>query len=209
MDKAYAIFDMDGTLIDSMVIWSNLGREYLTSRGVTENLDTILDEVRTLTMTESAEMFITRFHLPGTPETVAGEMYAIMEGHYRRDIPLKKGVLAHLQELKSRGVRMCVATATEETLVRACLSRLRVLEYFSFVLSCETLHTTKRLPDIYLEAAKRMGAAPGEVAVYEDAIHAAQTAKRAGFYLVGVYDREEDHQWAELSALSDETMNFD
>lgn len=91
MNKKYAIFDMDGTLIDSMTYWKNLGREYLSMQGVPENLDAVMEEIKPLTMTESAELFRTRFSLSGTKESIAASMNWMIEEHYRKDIPLKTG----------------------------------------------------------------------------------------------------------------------
>ena len=90
---------------------------------------------------------------------------------------------------------MCVASATAEPLMEACLRRLGVLSDFEFLLSCETVGAGKRQPDVYLESIRRMGAKPEETAVYEDAIYAAETAKRAGFYVVGVQDESTAGCW--------------
>ncbi len=209
MDKQYAIFDMDGTLIDSMGIWRNLGREYLTAKGVTDCLDEILEEIRPMTMTESAALFVSRFSLPESSDCVTEEMNQMMDTHYHKDIQLKAGVLSHLEQLRQRGVRMCVASATEERLMQVCLERLGVLSYFDFLISCESMGNSKREPDIYLESARRLKAAPEEIAVYEDALYAVQTAKKAGFYVIGVYDEEADHHWDEICNMADETINFD
>ena len=90
MDKQYAIFDMDGTLVDSMVYWKNLAKEYLASKGITHIPDVILEKIKPMTMTESATLFIEEFGLNGTAESIADEMNALMDAHYYRDIPLKK-----------------------------------------------------------------------------------------------------------------------
>lgn len=209
MDKQYAIFDMDGTLIDSMGIWRDLGREYLMAKGITDCLDEISEEIRPMTMTESAALFVNRFSLPESSDCVTEQMNQMMDTHYRKDIQLKAGVLPHLEQLRQRGVRMCVASATEERLMRACLERLGIPSYFDFLISCESMGTSKREPDIYLEAARRLKAAPEETAVYEDALYAVQTAKKAGFYVIGVYDEEADHHWNEVCNLVDETISFD
>ena len=103
---------------------------------------------------------------------------------------------------------MAVATATAEPLIEACLKRLGVIDCFEFILSCESLGTSKREPMIYLESARRFDAAPSEVAVYEDAFYAAETAKKAGFYLVAVYDDEEDENWEKICSLADEGVNL-
>lgn len=205
MDKSFAIFDMDGTLIDSMPYWGTLGAEYLGRRGA-QMTDDLRQRIKPMTMTESAALFIREFDLPGTPESVAAEMNDMMDEHYRADIPLKPGVKEYLVSLRKKGVTLCVASATAEHLMERCLTRLGVRENFEFLLSCESVGAGKDRPDVYFAAARRLGAGAGECAVYEDAIYAAKTAKEAGFYVVGVYDESADKRWAELSALADETI---
>lgn len=206
MNKPFAIFDMDGTLVDSMVYWQRLGREYLTAQGVTEGMEEVLECIKPMTMAESSALFIETFGLPGTPESVMVEMNAVMDGHYRSDIPLKPGAADYLAALKAKGTKLCVATATPEPLARACLKRLEVLEDFEFLLSCDAVGSGKDRPDVFLEAARRLGAAPAETAVFEDAMFALQTAKDAGFYTVGVWDASGDKHWDAMTALADETV---
>lgn len=203
MDKRYAIFDMDGTLVNSMIYWRQLSAEYLQSKGITEIPADILEQIRPMTMTESAALFIREFHLDGTPEHVAAEMNALMDLHYQNDIPLKDGVRGYLDHLYRSGTLMCVASATAEPLMEACLSRLGVAHYFQFLLSCETVGAGKSRPDVYFAAAERLGASPKEVAVYEDALYAAKTAKNAGFYVVGVRDLQSQEQWDMLKSIAD------
>ena len=203
MDKKFAIFDMDGTLIDSMGFWKNLATEYLTSKGIAEIPGEILERIKPMTMSESAGLFQTVFGLTGDVEA---EMNAMMEGHYRHDIPLKSGVKAYLQRLHSRGVRMCVASATAEHLMESCLTRLGVRSYFDFLLSCETVGEGKRSPLVYHVSAGRLGAAPAETAVYEDALYAVRTAKEAGFHVIGVYDDSAAGNWKTIEKLADEII---
>lgn len=203
MDKKFAIFDMDGTLIDSMSYWKNLASEYLRNKGITEISEDILERIKPMTMSESAALFKQEFSLPGDPET---EMNAMMEQHYREDIPLKKGVQNYLQKLHSDGVCMCVASATAERLMEACLIRLEVRDYFAFLLSCETVGAGKRSPIVYHESAKRLGAAPADTAVYEDALYAVQTAKDAGYYVIGVHDDSISHNWKVIEQIADEII---
>ena len=206
MDKQFAIFDMDGTLVDSMVYWERLATEFLESKGVREVSPSILEQIKPMTMTESAALFIREYGLPGTAEGVAAEMNAMMDEHYRKDIPLKSGVQEYLEALRRKGVTMCVASATAEELMAACLSRLGVAQHFSFLLSCETVGIGKNRPDVYLESAKQLGAEPAEIAVYEDALYAAETAKSAGFYTVAVWDDSNQLHWETLTALTDEVI---
>ena len=203
MDKKYAIFDMDGTLIDSMVFWKNLATEYLTSKGILQIPADILEQIKPMTMSESAALFRREFGLTGDVEAQMNEM---MEDHYRNDIPLKPGVWEYLENLHRQGVRMCVASATAEHLMESCLTRLGVREHFEFLLSCETVGAGKRSPLVYHEAARRLEAAPREIAVYEDALYAVQTAKAAGFHVVGVYDDSAADSWQAIEQESDEVI---
>lgn len=203
MDKKYAIFDMDGTLIDSMVFWKNLATEYLTSKGILQIPADILEQIKPMTMSESAALFRREFGLTGDVEAQMNEM---MEDHYRNDIPLKPGAWEYLENLHRQGVRMCVASATAEHLMESCLTRLGVRQYFEFLLSCETVGAGKRSPLVYQEAARRLGAVPGQIAVYEDALYAVQTAKAAGFHVVGVYDDSAADSWQAIEQESDEVI---
>lgn len=205
MDKRYAIFDMDGTLVDSMSYWKALGRDYLAGLGVRATAGQ-LEPIGPMTMLESAAYFMETFGVPGPAQRIVDEMHAVMDSHYRNDVPLKPGVKEYLEELRGRGVRMCVATATAEPLSHACLSRLGVDGCFDFILSCETIGVGKTRPDIYHLAAERLGAAPAETAVFEDAFYAVKTAKQAGFYTVGIYEPAYDKDWGRISALADETI---
>ena len=207
MNKRFCIFDMDGTLVDSMSYWQRLGREFLAQKGVTEHVDPILERTKPMTMRESAALFLDSFPLTGTPEQLEAEMNAVMDAHYREDIPLKPGAAAYLHALHRQGAHLCVATATAEPLARACLTRLGIAQDLEFILSCDEVQAGKDRPAVFLEAARRLNAAPADIAAFEDALYAARTAKEAGFYTVGVYDVHSDGHWAELSALADETVS--
>ena len=210
MNKRYAIFDMDGTLIDSMRYWKNLGREYLALHGVTENLDEIMERIKPMTMTESAELFRIEFHFTGTKEAIAAEMNQMMDEHYRKDIPLKGGVEAYIKKLHELGVKMCVASATDVELMQACLERLEIKKYFTFLLSCEEIGVGKRKPDVYFEALKRLQEKevilPENIAVYEDADYAIYTALDAGFYTIAVLDDSNRKKWEQLKAQTMESI---
>jgi HAD superfamily hydrolase (TIGR01509 family) len=206
MNKKYAIFDMDGTLVDSMGYWRSLAAEFLKSQGIPQIDPAIREKMVPLTVAESAALLIREYGLPLTQEQIAHQMNVMMEAHYRQDISLKPGVAEYLRRFHRQGGRLCVASATTEPLVQQCLRRLGIYDCFEFVLSCEAVGIGKNQPDVYYAAAQRLGAAPADIAVYEDALYAAQTAAKAGFYVVGVYDINARANWDSLSALADETI---
>ena len=203
MEQRFAIFDMDGTLVDSMLYWHNLGQEFLESKGVTGDLNEVLERSKPMTMVESGALFIKEFGLDGTPESVAAEINAVMEGHYRNDVQLKEGAKEYLEQLRQKGIKLCVASATAEDLVSLCLTRLGVRDYFEFLLSCESVGTGKNRPDVYFAAAERLGAVPENTVVYEDAWYAVRTAKNAGFRVVAIFDYNSRARWDEIRAMAD------
>ena len=206
MDKPWVIFDMDGTLIDSMKYWRNIGREYLESKGVTEDCEELLQHVKTMSMLESAAAFKEAFDFPGTPSAIAMEMENMIAEHYLTDIQLKPGAAEYVRALREEDVWLCVATATPEPLAYACLDRLGIADCFAFILCCDEVNAGKERPDIFLECAWRLGAEPEDTAVFEDAYYAARTAKMAGFYVVGVYDEDNDRHWKDMARVCDETV---
>lgn len=199
----YGIFDMDGTLVDSMGVWNRASEEYLISCGVEKPDREILDRAVPMTMPETAGYLIRQFGLDSTPERVMEEINGVMERHYRTDIPLKPGACVCLNRLQEAGVSMCIASSTAPELIDICLRRLGLREYFQFLLSCEEVGAGKNKPDVYLEAARRLGSTPDNTIVFEDILVAAATAKKAGFTLGVVYDENSAAEQEQLKALAD------
>lgn len=195
---------MDGTLVNSMQYWQHLGRDYLADCGILSPSEELMNSIKPLTQLECAKVFKQEFNIPGTPEHIADEMNARMETHYRNDVTPKNGITDYLKNLKEKGARLCTASATEIRYVDLCLSRLALRDNFDFLLSCEQVGAGKAHPDVYFEAARRLGATPEETAVFEDSLIALKTAKKAGFYTVGIYDETCAEEWDEIKSIADE-----
>ena len=206
MELKYCIFDMDGTLVDSMGHWKNLEREFLLSKQVDEDVDEVLKVIQHMTIPAAMEYFINRFHFEGTVESLTDEFNALMAAHYASDVEVKPGVIPYLDALQAKGVKMCIASATSVPLVTICLERLALAKYFEFLLSCVDVNASKDKPDVFLEAARRLGGTPAETAVFEDSLVASTTAKNAGFHVVGIYDKYSEHNWPAIQALADELI---
>lgn len=185
--KPYAIFDFDGTLVDSTSLWSNLASNYIRSKGLTLSID-IDNIVKTMSLAQAIEYILLHFDLKMTAEEVKTEILKKIEEHYFHHVPLKPFVAEYLDYLKNAGVKMCIATASEYHHVVAALKRLQVEHYFDFVSTCSDLHLGKDDEQFFHEVIKRWDASPSEAIVYEDALHVIETANRIGFYTIGVYD---------------------
>jgi len=198
----HAIFDMDGTMLDSMPAWKNLGRDYLIGKGikVPENLNEIIN---TMSMTESANYFKKAFGISDNVQQIMSDVNELIEDKYRYEMPLKPHVKEYLLQLKRHGIIMCVVTATPLQLSEAALKRLEVLEYFSFVVCCDEVGVGKSEPDSYYLATRKMGTMASDVVVYEDADYAMKTAKDAGFYTIGIYDEATKKSKEEIKLLCD------
>ncbi len=207
MEKQFAIFDMDGTLIDSMPYWGRLTGEYLGQLQISENRRaSLLRKTRRLGMQDAAAVIQSELHLDQTPMQIVLEMGNIIDAHYLKDIPLKPHVKTYLRRLQEMGVAMCVATLTPVPLARYCLERLGIADYFAFMRCCDEVGAGKERPDIFLQCAWDFGARPYEIAVYEDSYYAAMIARRAGFYTIGVYDDSSARHWDDMVYQCDETI---
>ena len=201
----YAIFDVDGTILDSMSLWTELDSHYLRSLGVEppENLSSML---KMMSLQQCAEYFLREFRLPYTVPEIMGQINRLVEEEYFYKVPLKPGVEEYLDYLSGEGVRMCIATASEHVHVEAALKRLHVLRHFEFILTCTQIGFGKDSPEIFRLAARRLGAAPEQIIVYEDALHAIKTAKAAGFRTAAVFDEFSREDWEAAEQICDFTI---
>ena len=194
----YAILDMDGTLLDSSDMWDQVGCRVLEPWGVRYTPQESSDTA-TMTVEGAAAYFVQRFHLPVTPQQLAVSIRENARIAYTTLATLKPGVPRALDAMRRRGVTLCVASGTEKALVDAALAHFGLLDRFAFTLSCATPRG-KEEPEVYLRAAARLGASPEQIMVFEDSPTAVQTARRAGFYTVGVLDSYTRPQWPQVRA---------
>ena len=196
-----AIFDLDGTLLDSMFIWDTIGEEYLRSLGKEPHED-LKETFMTLTLEEAAEYYREHYGVTLSVKEIVDGVNAMVEETYRTKVTLKPGISEYLAWLKENGVRMCVATVTDRYLVEETLERLGVRHYFSEIFTCAEVGFGKDKPIIYQKALEDLGTEKSDTYVFEDLPFALNTAKTDGFPTVGVYDRHEAHQ-DELKELAD------
>ncbi|MGO5051157.1 HAD family hydrolase [Lachnospiraceae bacterium LCP25S3_G4] len=191
----YAIFDLDGTLIDSMSYWAHLGTRYLKSRGLCAKKD-LQEAIRTMSLEEAAVYFQEVYGLEGTVESIVDEIHQFIEIGYRTKIPLKEGVKEYIEILSQREVKMCVATATSKELAELALTRLGIMKYFSFIMDCKEAGIGKHHPNIYLMCATKLKQEKEniieDIIIFEDAEYALETAYKAGFYTIGIQENKRE-----------------
>ena len=188
-----AIFDFDGTLVDSMFIWDTVGEDYLRLLGKEPHED-LKETFMTLTLEEAAEYYRTHYGVTLSVKEIVDGVNTMVEGIYRTRVALKQGVADFLAQLKENGTRMCIATVTDRYLVEETLDRLGILQYFSEIFTCAEVGYGKDKPIIYRKALEHLGTTKNEAYVFEDSLFALKTAKADGFTAVGVYDRHENRQ---------------
>lgn len=196
-----AIFDFDGTLFNSMFVWRTLGEEYLRSIGYTprENLSVIF---KNMSLYQAACYYKNQYGVTLSAEEIMDGVNGMIEHYYREVVLPKEGVRPFLQALRDKGVKLCIASATDRYLLESALARCGMEELFCDILTCTSVGCGKDEPVIFREALRRLGTKKEKTLVFEDALYAAQTVKNDGFSLVGVYDSYEKNQ-AEVKALSD------
>lgn len=196
-----AVFDVDGTLLDSMPVWDCVGENYLRSIGYEpeENLNEVLQNMSLL---QAARYYRREYGVVLSEDAIMKGVNAMLEKSYRCEIPLKPGVEGLLRRLHRAGVKLCIATATDRYLVEAALARCGVLSYFGEIFTCNGVGHGKDEPHIFEAALRFLGTERAETVVFDDALYAIRTAKEAGFPIAAVYDTHEKSQ-TEVRALSD------
>lgn len=188
-----AIFDADGTLFDSMGLWQNVGSNYLLSIGITPEED-LRAKIESLTFKQVAKYFKESYGVEKNEQEIIGGINKMIEDYYLKEASLKPGVSDFLHALSGKGVKMCIATATDKQHIVTALKRCEVYKYFSDIICCSDIGKGKTSPDIYREALIRLGTDKKKTVVFEDAVYAVKTAVADGFVTVGIYDKYESDE---------------
>lgn len=196
------IFDVDGVLLNSMPVWENLGEIYLEHLGI-EAEKGLGETLFAMSLEEGADYLIENYGLKQTPGEIIAGLNREVQDFYGRKVPLKEGVRGYLQEFRDRKIPMAIATSGDRANAEAALKRLKVLSYFRAVFTCSEIGSSKSHPDIYYAAALQLDTDPSDTWVFEDALHAIRTAKKAGFRTAGVYDRASGRDLAQIRDTAD------
>ncbi len=195
------IFDMDGTLVDSMQYWRDLPLNLFQTHDLPlpNNLDELL---ATADLWQAAEVFAEQFIPQLTTQQIFDLLQQEMDAHYAQDIPLLPGVRRLLQALRQSGKKMCIATMTDRPQVETMLRTHRLENIFDFLMTTPEVGSGKNQPDIFLQACQRFALPQQRIAVFEDSRTAAKTVLQLKMPLVFIYN--EFSPIAELQALAAE-----
>lgn len=196
-----AIFDFDGTLFDSMFIWESVGEIYLRSLDK-EPKSSLREDVRALSLYQSACYFRKEYDLPLSEEQIMSGINKTIEHFYINEVMPKPYVTEFLDEMKQKGIPMCIATASDRYQIEAALSRCGMSHYFDAIFTCSEVGCGKDEPVIFRRAMEYFNSDRSSSIIFEDALHAIKTAKNDGFTVVSVFDDSEKRQ-DEVRAISD------
>ncbi len=200
-----AIFDADGTLLDSMKMWEDTGTRYLIKLGKTAapDLNSILF---TMTLEEGSAYLKKQYDLGVTPDEIKNGILGAITDYYRYEVRLKPGAQLFLHNLFLKNVPMVIATTGDKELLEMALKRLNIHNYFKQIFTCTELNTSKKESFIYRKAATYMNIDPEIIFVFEDVLHAILSASSAGFRTVAVEDESSKNYKNEIKHCADYYM---
>lgn len=196
------IFDIDGVLLDSMEIWTDLGASYLQSMHIRPKPG--LSEVLfSMSMEQGASYLKKQYSLHQSEEQILEGLRDLLQDFYFYEVSAKPGAKALMERFKARGIKMTAATSSPRSHVEKALARNGLLPYLDRIFTNAEIGSGKESPQIYNAASDFMKTNPAHTMVIEDSLYALQTAARAGYYTVGIYDAKGEPDQIGLKEAAD------
>ncbi len=186
-NKKAVLFDLDGTLVDSMWVWRDIDVDFLSAIGQTLP-DDLQKCIEGMSFTETAEYFKERFNIKDDVEDIKTKWNKMAYDKYTSEVKLKKGAKEFLARLKADGILVGIASSNSMTLIEGALKAEGVLDYFDAITTACEAGAGKPAPDIYLLAAKKLNVSPAECLVFEDIPMGIMAGNSAGMTTVAVED---------------------
>lgn len=205
-NKKAVIFDLDGSLVDSMWIWREIDIEYMNRHGYAttrEELDAFQAEIEGMSFRETAQWVSSHYDIPRTVEEMMDDWNDMAWDKYEKEVPLKAGVREFLEECHKRGIKLGIASSNSRELVEKVLSVHGIFHYFNCIRTGSDGLPGKPSPDIYLVAARELGVNPADCLVFEDVLNGIQAGKSAGMCVCAVEDAYSAHQREEKKRIAD------
>lgn len=202
MNFQAAIFDLDGTLLNSMDVWEQIDIEFLQRRNLTATKNYVA-QICARSFEEAAQYTIDLFGLNESVPAIVEEWNRMAVSKYKNDVGLMPYALDYLLRLKAEKVKLAVATGLPAELYMPCLQSNGIYELFDAICSTEQTPRGKEHPDVFLLAAKELAVSTQECIVFDDVLPAVKSAKQAGMMVYGVYDKYSEHNKAAIKAIAD------
>lgn len=183
------IFDMDGTLVDSMWVWRKIDEEFILKQGIKLQPEQLMDKIAHLSFNETAEFFKREFNLDESVDDIKNGWNTQAKFEYTNNVMLKDYAYELLEAFKLKGIKMAIATSSSSEILAETLRSKGIDSFFDVIVTTDMAGKTKIEPDVYLLAASMMNIAPENIAVFEDIPAAMIGAKKAGMTVFGVYDK--------------------
>lgn len=190
-NKKAVIFDLDGSLVDSMWIWREIDIEYMNRHGYAttrEELDAFQAEIEGMSFRETAEWVSSHYDIPRTVEEMMDDWNNMAWDKYEKEVPLKEGVRGFIEDCKKHGIKLGIASSNSRELVENVLNVHGILDYFECIKTGSDGLKGKPAPDIYLTVADLLQVSPADCLVFEDVIKGIQAGKNAGMQVCAVED---------------------
>lgn len=207
--KKAVIFDLDGSLVDSMWIWGEIDKEYLGRFGITlECREEIKSKIEGMSFHETAIYVKETYKIPDSIEQMKADWNHMAWDKYEKEVPLKPGIPDFLEGCKRNGIRLGIATSNSRELAENVLRVHGLLDVFSCILTGSEVLKGKPAPDIYLEVAKKLDVSPCDCLVFEDILPGICAGKNANMTVCAVADEDSQDNWEEIKKAAD-TSVFD
>ena len=201
-----AVFDLDGTLLDSSWVWEKVDEKFLGDRGF-QVPDDYVDEISPLGAERAAVYTIERFGLSEDKDDIVREWIEMAKKEYATEVVCKPYAKEFLEELHKLNIKMAVATSSDRELFMKTLEREGILKYFQKIVTVDEVERGKGYPDIYEEAARRIKVNPHKCLVFEDILAGVTGASLGEFNVVAVFDEKSKHNWEKIKSISKYSIN--
>lgn len=198
----HAIFDLDGTLLNSMPDWYRVSLDYLKNKNIFPPPE-MVKRIARMTVKEFSAFICREYGIEMSPTALFDECSRIMRKKYETTIEPKPYAIDFLSLLKQHGIKICIATATDREICLPAIKRLGIDEYIEFLITCTEAGANKTTPQIYLKAMEKLGGTLENTVVFEDALHCIKTVKSAGFYTIGISDETTKSDSEEIRSICD------
>ncbi|WP_051537967.1 HAD family phosphatase [Treponema sp. C6A8] len=196
-----AIFDLDGTLLDSMPLWLGCAERYISSLGLEPEND-LGRKLFSMNMKEGADYLKKKYNLKFSEDEICNGVNQVIAKAYKEEVPFKAGADDFLQKLRKSGTKIALCTNTDRVIFTPALQRLNAINYFDFIFTASEMEMSKSQPEIFYKICDEMEVRPEDTWIFEDSLYALQTARQAGIKTCALYDETSENDAEQIKQIS-------